>query len=270
MNARTQVQLAVMALGVTALGLGAVLVFRGPSVSDAPAAARACTDHTLPGPLMPSADDTPLLLWTEKGVKLTLDGAAVISEPDAPLSFKPGEHTVRVECAGAPAVEHRFYLESYQAAAVYAECSTPPQALFFGAACRTCGKVADEDALRAQAAKLPKTSGLRVLSEAQQAAQRREAARQRAVLLQRWNLLTDRYFRVLTALGHDATDAVDSAHFRFEELSKGVLEAQQKNDTLSLDASVRAGEATLSALVNSARGTRPNDCDFQERLTRAF
>jgi hypothetical protein len=269
MSPRTQAQLAVMALGVIALGLGAVLVFRGPSPGDA-VQARACEDHTVPGPLMPSADDTPLLLWTEKGVKLTLDGAAVISEPDAPLSFTPGEHTVRVECAGAPAVEHRFSLEAYHAAGLYAECAGAPSVLFFGAACRTCGKTADEEALRAQAAKLPRDAGLRALSEAQQTAQRREAARQRAVLVQRWNLLTDRYFRVLGALGHDVTDAVDSAHYRFEALSKGVLEAQQKNDTISLDESVRAGEETLSVLVKTARSAHPTDCDFQQRLTRAF
>jgi hypothetical protein len=75
---------------------------------------------------------------------------------------------------------------------------------------------------------------------------------------------------VLGALGHDATDAVDSAHFRFEALSKGVTAAQQQNDTIGLDESVRAGEQTLAALITTARKAHANDCDFQDRLTRSF
>src|SRR5581483_4386780 len=144
--------------------------------------------------------------------------------------------------------------------------------LFLGAPCRSCapGTMPDQAAARAQAAKLPKDSGLRQVSEAQQTAARREAARQRSVLLERWNLLTDRYFRVLGALGHDATDAVDSAHYRFESLSKGVEAAHLKQDALSLDESVRAGEETLAVLIKAARSAHPTDCDFQQRLTRAF
>ena len=143
--------------------------------------------------------------------------------------------------------------------------------MLFGASCRSCasGAVPDEKTARAQATKAPKGSGLRTLFDAQESLQRREAARQRSVLVQRWNLLTDRYFRVLGALGYDATDAVDSAHFRFEALSKGVAAAQQQNDTIGLDESVRAGEETLSVLVRTARKSHPSDCEFQERSPAA-
>ena len=273
MTTRTQAQLAVLSLGAVAVGLGAILVFRGPEAgSGAADAGQPCIDPTMPGPLLAGSDDTPLLLWPEKGAKLTLDGSAVVSAPDDPRSFTPGEHKVKVACQGGAAVEHRFVIEAYQVGAIFAECKADPPLLFIGASCRSCapGSQPAEDAIRKQAAKAPKDSGLRSLSEAQQGLQRAETQRQCAVLMQRWNLLTDRYFRVLAALGHDATDAVDSAQFRFESLSKGITTAHQQQDALTLEESVRAGEETLSVLIRAARSAHPTDCDFQQRLTKSF
>jgi hypothetical protein len=271
-TARQQAQLAVLALGVIALALGGVLVLRGPAVVAGPADAGNCDATVMPGPLMPHVDDTPLMLWAEQGARVRIDGSALVSEPDAPINFAPGEHALHVECQGAPALEARVYLEPYQPGALFAACGSGMKLVFFGATCRGCpaGTVPDEKAARAQATKAPKGGGLRTLFDAQERLQRAEAARQRARLVQRWNLLTDRYFRVLGALGHDATDAVDSAHFRFEALSKGVTAAQQQNDTIGLDESVRAGEQTLAALITTARKAHAHDCEFQDRLTRSF
>jgi hypothetical protein len=273
MTARTQVQLAVLSLGAVAVGLGAVLVFRSPESGAGGAdAGRECIDPTMPGPLTAGADDTPLLLWPEKGARLTLDGSSVVSAPDDPRSFSPGEHKVKVACQGGATVEHRFVIEAWQVGGVFVECKPDPAFLFINASCRSCppGSQPDEDEIRKRAAKAPKDSGLRSLSEAQQTLQRSESQRQCAVLMQRWNLLTDRYFRVLGALGQDATDAVDSAQFRFESLSKGVLTAHQREDAISLEESVRAGEETLSVLIRAARSAHPADCDFQQRLTKSF
>lgn len=272
MTARTQAQLAVIVLGVVAVALGGVLVLRGPGPVSSTPDAGTCDTTALPGPLQPSADDTLLILWTEGSARVLIDKSLVVGDPDEPGHYAPGEHALHVECPAAPALEARFYLEAYQPAALYAACDGGPKLAFLGTSCRSCppGSVTDEKMARAQAAKAPKTSGLRTLVDAVEWQQRREAARQRDVLVKRWNLLTDRYFRVLGALGHDSTDAVDAAHFRFEALSKGIATAQQQNDTIALDESVRAGIETLTVLVKTARKSRPNDCEFQERLTQSF
>jgi hypothetical protein len=244
-------------LALAAAVLGVILVVRHPSGATA-----GCDAPSDPPPLLPSADDTPLLLWPEAGVKLTIDGAAPVSAPDSPTHFAPGKHQVRASC-GEKISEHVITLEPYKPGAIHVRCDGVPRFTLLGLG-------GDDAATRNLAAQLPKESGLRMTAAAQERLEAQEQRRRKAVLIQRWNLLTERYGRVVAVVGREAAGPLAAANQRFEELSQGFKEAHQKEDADAALETLRAGEETLRVFVNAARHARPDDCEFQRRVTQSF
>ena len=267
MSARSLTQLAVLLLGAAALGLGSVLIsreLRGPASPGAPADGGACDDlERVPKPLSPLTEDVTLLVWPGPGMKVQLDGRPAVSLPEAPQRFPAGPHQLVVECDGKPRGLD-FTLEPFTPAAVFAGCD----ALFVvGVVCDDCPST---DAARKTAAKAGRDSGPFIAAAAQEKLELQERKRARTVLTQRWNMLTERYSRVLQVVGRQAPGPVATANQRFEELSLGFRRAAAASDAVAQDQSIRAAEETLKVFVHAARLARPDDCGFQKRLTAAF
>jgi hypothetical protein len=103
----------------------------GPPPPAAPAAARtaAAADVACPGApplpplggLPPGAESPPVLLWAVGGVRLSLDGAAAFSPPEAPRRFPPGEHALRLEAAGQEPLTLRLRFEPWAPALLHAQ-----------------------------------------------------------------------------------------------------------------------------------------------------
>ncbi|MBK7863546.1 MAG: hypothetical protein IPJ65_34070 [Archangiaceae bacterium] len=266
MTARTLTQLAVVALAVIALALAAVLVLRESSAGTQPEPAAAtgrCDLDTAPPAFSPSREDTVLLLSAEKGVALTLDGKPEVSQPDDPQAFAATEHTAQLECGGQKR-ELTFTLAPFTPAALHAGCGGFTT---FALECDDCATLGEA---RKAAARAGKSSALFAASAAQERLAHKEKARASKLLLERWNRLTERYSRVLGVVGREAPGAVASANSRFEQLSDGFGRATQEGDLPAADQSIRTAEETLKVFVRAARQARPGDCDYQQRLTRAF
>src|SRR5205823_13862507 len=138
---------------------------------------------------------------------------------DDPQSFPVGEHRVRAACAGKPPLEQSLDLIPFMPAAVHASC----RALHvFGAECDGCLPL---EQARKAAAKQGKTASVFLASAAQEKLALHERLRARTVLTGRWNVLTERYSRVLNAVGREAPGASASANQRLEELSLGFSNA---------------------------------------------
>lgn len=266
MSARTLTQLAVAVLGVVALALGAILVVReGDAARATPSVdAGSCDVETQPSPLSPASNDVVLLLSWEARVTLSLDGKKnVTSLPDDPQSFAAGTHDLVAECDGK---QQRLTIDllPFTPAAVHASCDA-----FFvvGARCDGCPAV---DVQRRAAAKAGLDSPLFVAAAAQEKLELQEKKRAHGLLTTRWNALTERYSRVLQVVGREAPGAVASANERFEALSKGFANATTAGDVVGQDQSIRTAEETLKVFVHAARRARPDDCEFQKRLTNSF
>ena len=264
MSARTLTQLAVLALGLAALVLGAIVVAREAGTASAGGPdAGPCDLTTAPSPLSPAHEDVVLLVWPDPGVTVTLDGKPVVSLPEDPQSFPPGAHLLGAECKGAT---HTLTVElrPFTPAAVHAGC----EAFFVvGADCEGC---APTDAARKAAAKAGRESGQFAAAAEQEKLEHQVRARAAHVLLGRWNALTERYSRVVQVVGRAAPGPVASANQRFEELSAGFAQATHANDPVAQDRSIRAAEETLRVFLHQSRLARPEDCDFQRRLTAAL
>lgn len=271
MTARTLTQAAVAVLGVVALALGAVLLLREPGETPPGGApdAGTCDVNALPKPtpLSPATVDVVLLLSFDEGVDATVDGKRVVSLPDDPLSFAAGPHVVRAECAGQSA-KLELELLPFTPAAVHVACAGGKPSIFtVGAACEGC---ASTEAARKAAAKAGREAPVFIAAAAQEKLELHERTRAHDVLTRRWNALTERYSRVLQAVGREAPGAVASANQRFEELSQGFAAASTKRDPVAQDQSIRTAEETLRVFVHAARLARPTDCEFQKRLTDGF
>lgn len=272
MSARSLTQAAVAVLGVAALALGGILLLRergGTPSTDASPDAGTCDVNTLPAPepLSPAIVDVVLLLSFDKGVDTTLDGKRVVSLPDDPLGFAAGPHVVRAECGGN---EARLQLEllPFTPGAVHASCAGGKPSFFVvGAQCDGC---VTTEAARKAAAKAGRESPIFIAASAQEKRELHERTRAHDVLTRRWNTLTERYSRVLQAVGREAPGAVASANQRFEELSQGFAQACNVKDPIAQDQSIRTAEETLRVFVHAARLARPTDCEFQKRLTDGF
>jgi len=110
---------------------------------------------------------------------------------------------------------------------------------------------------------------LRALLKTLDDATARDAEREAAVTLKRWNALTERYARLAEALGKDAPGPTGTATARFDTLSRAFLKATEAHDALTQQALVQTGEEALRTLVKELRGTRPRDCAWQARVTAA-
>ena len=271
MSARSLTQAAVAILGVVALALGGVLLLRdrggSAQASAAPDAGTDCDLSALPSPLSPRTVDVVLLLSFDKGVDATLDGKRVVSLPDDPLSFTAGPHVLRAECAGQKAVLE-LELRPFTPGAVHVACAGGKPSFFtIGVACEGC---ATTEAARKAAAKAGRDSPVFIASSAQEKLELHERTRAHDVLTRRWNALTERYSRVLQAVGREAPGSVASANQRLEELSQGFAQACNVKDPIAQDQSIRTAEETLRVFVHAARLARPGDCEFQKRLTDGF
>lgn len=90
-----------------------------------------------------------------------------------------------------------------------------------------------------------------------------------ALAVRRWNLLTERYARLIE-LAPEAPGPVAAASARFGELSNGFQAASEQHRALDQVEAVEAAAETIAVLVKGLRAARPEDCAFQERISRAF
>ncbi|MBS1149125.1 MAG: hypothetical protein H6Q89_823 [Myxococcaceae bacterium] len=97
-----------------------------------------------------------------------------------------------------------------------------------------------------------------------------ELARDVAPALARWNLLTERFSALLEKFALEAPGPVQLATSRLAELSSGYLDAAQRKDPLGQEETVRAGEEALAQFVRALRRSRPDDCEFQARISASF
>ncbi|MBX7100647.1 MAG: hypothetical protein K1X89_23240 [Myxococcaceae bacterium] len=90
-----------------------------------------------------------------------------------------------------------------------------------------------------------------------------------ALAVRRWNLLTERYAR-LVELAPEAPGPVAAASARFGELSNGFQAASEQHRVVDQVEAVEAAGETIAVLVKGLRAARPADCALQERISRAF
>lgn len=266
---RALTQIFIVALGALALALGAVLVKRsgGETAAGSTTDAGACDLTSTPIPLSPLTVDVVLLLSFDQTAQVTLDGRRVVSLPDDPSSFAAGEHRLDAACGDAK-VRLTLELLPFMPGAVHVACAAGKPAVFtVGVTCDGCAETAPA---RKAAAKAGRDSPVFVAAAAQEKLERDERSRADGVLTGRWNTLTERYARVLQVVGREAPGAVASANHRFEQLSQGFRSAASAHDPAGQDQSIRAAEQTLRVFVHAARLARPDDCEFQKRLTNAF
>ena len=88
--------------------------------------------------------------------------------------------------------------------------------------------------------------------------------------MRRWNLLTEKFSALAEKFAPDAPGPVQVATGRFAELSAGFLNATQQKDSLAQDETVRAAEEALGQFVRALRRSRPEDCDFQARISASL
>lgn len=97
-----------------------------------------------------------------------------------------------------------------------------------------------------------------------------DAAREAVVGMQRWNLLTEKFSHLLEQFAADAPGAVQQATGRLAELTAAFLEASRKQDFLAQDELVKAAEEAFAQFVRALRRSRPDDCDFQARVSASL
>lgn len=102
------------------------------------------------------------------------------------------------------------------------------------------------------------------------AARATEAARESTLGMQRWNLITEKFSQLLEQFALDAPGPVQLATGRLSELTASFLEASRKQDYVGQDALVKAAEEALAQFVRTLRRTRPDDCDFQARISASL
>ncbi len=88
--------------------------------------------------------------------------------------------------------------------------------------------------------------------------------------LDRWNLITQKFSTLLERFALEAPGPVQLATGRLADLSSGFLEATQRKDAAAQDATVKAGEEALAQFIRTLRRSRPEDCEFQTRISQSL
>lgn len=110
---------------------------------------------------------------------------------------------------------------------------------------------------------------LRSLLAAYSALEEAEAGRERSLGMQRWNVVTDKFAHLLEKFALEAPGPVQLATSRLADLSEGFASATQKKDPLAQDETVSAAKEALAQFIRALRRTRPEDCEFQARISAA-
>ncbi len=97
-----------------------------------------------------------------------------------------------------------------------------------------------------------------------------ELARSKLTGMRRWNLLTERFSALLEKFAPEAPGPVQVATGRLAELSEGFAKASMGKDLKAQDETVTAAEAALGQFVRALRRSRPDDCEFQARISAAL
>ena len=97
-----------------------------------------------------------------------------------------------------------------------------------------------------------------------------ELAREGSPEVQRWNLLTQKFAKLLDAFAPDAPGPVQLATSRLSELTTGFLVATQRKDSSAQEETVDAAEEALDQFVRALRRGRPEDCAFQARISASL
>ena len=97
-----------------------------------------------------------------------------------------------------------------------------------------------------------------------------ELTRTRGLPVRRWNLLTEKFSKLLEKFALDAPGPVQVATGRLAELTEGFLKANASHDTAGEDETVHAAEDALKQFVRALRRSRPEDCEFQKRITASL
>jgi hypothetical protein len=94
-----------------------------------------------------------------------------------------------------------------------------------------------------------------------------ELARSENLDVEKWNLLTQRFSGLLEKFAPEAPGAVQVATSRLSDLSAGFLEATLKKDSRVQAQTLQAGEEAFGQFVRALRRSKPEDCEFQERIS---
>jgi len=88
----------------------------------------------------PQADAPPVLLWAVGGVRVSLDGAAAYSPPEAPLHLAVGPHVLDAEAPGQERVTLHFRVEPFTPALFHAQLDEGLglSVVYLGAGCIGC------------------------------------------------------------------------------------------------------------------------------------
>ena len=97
-----------------------------------------------------------------------------------------------------------------------------------------------------------------------------EKTRSETPSLAKWNLVTQKFSTLLEKFALEAPGPVQLATSRLSELSTGFVEATRQKDTLTQDETVNAAELALEQFVRALRRSRPEDCDFQSRVSASL
>ncbi|GEM_PF-2382512 len=115
-----------------------------------------------------------------------------------------------------------------------------------------------------------KGNDLPTVLEAWRTLSAKEKARAETPGLEKWNLLTQKFSTLLERFALEAPGPVQLATSRMSELSAGFVEATRSKDTLSQEETVQAAELALEQFVRALRRSRPEDCDFQSRISASL
>jgi hypothetical protein len=120
--------------------------------------------------------------------------------------------------------------------------------------------------------KVPKAEahGLDAVLDAWSTLSASETLRHGAGGMRKWNHLTEKFSALAEQFALDAPGPVELATSRFAELTEGFLKASQVKDTQSQTQTVQAAEDALGQFVRALRRSRPDDCEFQTRISAAL
>jgi hypothetical protein len=97
-----------------------------------------------------------------------------------------------------------------------------------------------------------------------------EDARHGALVVSRWNALTERWSRLVVRFGTDGAGPMASAAARFSRLSETFQKASAEKDLIAQESTTEGAQRVLTTLVSELRALKPHDCAWQAAVTQAM
>lgn len=120
---------------------------------------------------------------------------------------------------------------------------------------------------RAELALLPKRDPIHAALTRWERADATTARRQLETATARWNAVTERLQRLTDRFADEAPETMTALTVSFEALAPRVVKAQAKEEVIEVEALLEEATLALTKAMGALRARRPEDCDWQARIT---